>query len=65
MRCEGKMARCHTVQGRAGIVIFRSEMKQNSVTQLLPADATVHQLPSPPLSSPLRRVTCTFLSSAS
>jgi hypothetical protein len=30
------------MQERAGVVNFRSEMKQNSVTQLLPADATVH-----------------------
>jgi hypothetical protein len=41
MRCEGKMTRCHTMQERAGVVNFRSEMKQNSVTQLFPADATV------------------------
>jgi hypothetical protein len=41
---RGKMARCHMMQERAGIVNFRSEMKQNSVTQLSPADATVQSI---------------------
>jgi hypothetical protein len=46
MRCEGEMTRWHTMQGRAGIVNFRSEMKQNNVTQL--SQLTLLSIPAAP-----------------